>query len=109
MNVDLEFLRIVEELGPLEGFDSAPPTDDPSAYREQAPLEHDTAYTDEARDCGNSSYRDGRPAGDPRDPAAPGPADRTMSSLPKWDPETGCWWQWHEMFGGWYPIPGPDA
>lgn len=88
MNVDLEFLRIVEELGPLEGFDSA--------------------YVDEAEDFGTTSHPESRRAGDPSDLEAPGPADRTVTPFPKWDPETRCWWRWHEVFGGWYPIPGPD-
>jgi hypothetical protein len=99
MNVDLEFFRIVEELGPLGSFESHPST---------------SKRMPEAKSCGCQTLEGSAccstPSRNPVEsawskvtfaPSAGGPKDQTITPYPKWDPVTRTWWKWDESISGW--------
>jgi hypothetical protein len=95
MNVDQEFFRIVEELGPLGSFEI------PSSSSEQAP---------ESGGCGCRTEKESACCSKPAENAWSkvtfagsdgGPADKRITPFPKWDPQTRAWWVWDESKGSW--------
>lgn len=95
MNVDQEFFRIVEELGPLGSFELHPSP---------------TPVKTESNGCGCSTDKDTGCCSDPAQNAwskvtfagsAGGPADKRITPFPKWDPQTRAWWVWDQSKGSW--------
>lgn len=101
MNIDQEFFRIVEELGPLGAFESHPST---------------SRKLPQAGGCGCKSEmtEDGDGCcSNPADsawskvtfaPSPEGPVDQRVTPFPKWDPQTRAWWVWDESRGNWLPA-----
>lgn len=100
MNVDLEFFRIVEELGPLDSFESHPST------RRRVPEQSSCGCQaeDSSASCCSTPTRNPVESAWSKVTCAPsteGPKDQTITPFPKWDPSTRAWWIWDESKGNW--------
>ena len=101
MNVDQEFFRIVEELGPLGSFESHPSTSRrvPEAGGCGCKTENDEGSgccSTPAKTAAENAWSKVTFAS-----AGEGPADQRITPFPKWDPATRAWWVWDESKGSW--------
>lgn len=97
MNVDLEFFRIVEDLGPLGAFESHPSTSRPVGDPDACGCETD----DGPASCSTKNPVESAWSKVTFALSGEGPEDRTITPFPKWDPATRTWWQWDESKGSW--------
>lgn len=128
MNVDLEFKRIVEALGPLGTWETGSLPESPSGrpVRREFSRRGDgpTVLQEPAQDCGSEqccsgvgSVCEAHESEPPRHRISPGklenrvgeelptgPADRRYAPYPKWDAQTGAWWSWDERRRVWINL-----
>ena len=101
MNVDQEFFRIVEDLGPLGSFELHQSTS--RRVPEAGGCGCKTDDNDGSACCSTPARTAAENAWSKVTfAAAPeGPADQSITPFPKWDAATGAWWVWDDSKATW--------